>query len=100
MSTLAPQIPHLIRQTGSFEDPVSRQWAIPISTPYAADSTPSVALHFISRVMGRITRGYADALVAGGFFLREDADAFKGELEQGVGIFSIYQTVCARKLSG
>jgi len=66
--TLAPQILHLIRQTGSFEEPVSKQWAIPISPPYSPDSTFSSAHYFISRVMGRVTHGYADALVDGGFF--------------------------------
>jgi hypothetical protein len=49
--------------------------------------------------MGRITQGYADALVAGGSFLQEDADAFKDELDQGFGIYLTYQTVFARKKS-
>jgi hypothetical protein len=96
---LAPQILRLIRQTAPFEEPVSKQWAIPISTPYTPDISPSVA--FVSRVMGRITRGYADALVAGGSFLQDDADAFKVELDRGFGIYIMYQTVFARKkLSG
>ena len=95
--SLAPQIRHLIRQTASFEEPVSKQWAIPISAPYTPDTSPSVA--FVSRVMGRITQGYADALVAGGSFLQGDADAFKDELDQGFGIYITYQTVFARKES-
>jgi len=49
--------------------------------------------------MGRITHGYADALVAGGGFLREDAEAFKEELDGRVGVYSVLQTVCARKRS-
>jgi hypothetical protein len=49
--------------------------------------------------MGRITQGYADALVAGGSFLQEDADAFKDELGQGLGIYIMFQTVFARKKS-
>jgi hypothetical protein len=97
--SLAPQILRLIRQTAPFEEPVSRQWAIPISTPYTPDIPPSVA--FVSRVMRRITQGYADALVAGGSLLQEDADAFKDELGRGYGIYMMYQTVFARKkLSG
>ena len=95
--SLAPQILRLIRQSASFEEPVSKQWAIPISTPYTPDTPPSVA--FVSRVMGRITQGYADALVAGGSFLQEDADAFKDELHQGFNIYLTYQTVFARKKS-
>lgn len=97
--TLAPEIPHLIRQTCSFEEPVSKQWAIPTSTPYSSDSTCSSSHYFISRVMVRVSQGFADALVAGGLFPREDADAFKGELEDRDGICSIYQTVWARKRS-
>jgi len=97
--TLAPEIPHLIQQIGSFEEPVSKQWAIPISTPYSPDSTCSSSHYFISRVMVRVTQGLADALVAGGLFPPEDADAFKDELEDRDGICSIYQTVWARKLS-
>ncbi|KAH9993441.1 S-adenosyl-L-methionine-dependent methyltransferase [Russula vinacea] len=95
--SLAPQILRLIRQTASFEEPASKQWAIPISTPHTPDTPLSVA--FVSRVMGRITQGYADALVAGGSFLQEDADAFKDELDQGFGIYLTYQTVFARKKS-
>jgi len=49
--------------------------------------------------MGRITQGYADALVAGGSFLQEDAVAFKDELDRGFGIYIMYQTVLARKKS-
>jgi len=97
--TLAPQIVHLIRQTGSFEEPTSKQWAIPTSPPYSPDSTFSSAHHFISQVMGRITHGYADALVDGGFFQREDAAAFKDEVDERAGICSVYQTVCVRKRS-
>jgi len=97
--TLAPQILHLIGHTASFEGPVCRQWAIPISTPYPLDSSPSHDTDFVSWVMGRITYGYADALVAGGGFLREDVDAFKEELDGKVGVYSILQTVCARKRS-
>ena len=93
--SLAPQILRLIRQTAPFEEPVSKQWAIPISTPYTPDIPISVA--FVSGVMGRITQGYADALVAGGSFLQEDADAFKDELGRGFGIYIMYQTVFARK---
>lgn len=95
--SLAPQILRLIRQTSPFEEPVSKQWAIPISSPYTPDIPPSVK--FVSRVMGRITQGYAGALVAGGSFLQEDADAFKDELDQGLGIYIMYQTVFARKKS-
>ncbi|KAI9448738.1 S-adenosyl-L-methionine-dependent methyltransferase [Russula earlei] len=94
--TLAPQILHLIGQTASFEELVSRHWAIPISTPYSPDVAPSHSLDFVSWVMGRITQGYADALVAGGF-PQEDADAFKAELDGRFGIYNILQTVCARK---
>jgi hypothetical protein len=97
--TLAPQVVHLVRQTGSFEQPVSKQWAIPISSPYSSNSAFSLAHHFISFVMGRITHGYADALVDGGFLQRVDADAFKDELEERAGICSIYQTVYVRKRS-
>jgi len=93
--SLAPLIPRLIRQTGSFEGPVPKQWAIPISIPYAPDIPPSVA--FVSCVMGRITQGYADALVDGGSFRKEDADAFKDDLDRGFGIYLSYQTVFARK---
>lgn len=96
---LAPQILHLARQTGSFEEPVSKQWAIPISSPYSSNSAFSLSHHFISFVMGRITRGYADALVDGGFLRRVDADAFKDELGERAGICSVYQTVCVRKKS-
>lgn len=95
--SLAPQILRLIRQTAPFEEPVSKQRAIPISTPYTPDIPPSVA--FVSRVMGRITQGYADALVAGGSFPQEDADAFKDELDRGFGIYIMYQTVFVRKKS-
>jgi len=95
--SLAPQILRLIRQTASFEEPVPKQWTIPISTPYTPDIPSSVA--FVGRVMGRITQGYADALVAGGSFLQEDADAFKDELVRGFGIYITYQTVFARKTS-
>ena len=95
--SLAPQIRRLIRETASFEEPVSKQWAIPISAPYTPDTPPSVA--FVSRVMGRITQGYADALVAGGSILQENADAFKDELGRGFGIYITYQTVFARKKS-
>lgn len=76
---------------------MSKQWAIPISTRYTPDIPPAVA--FVSRVMGRITQGYAGALVAGGPFLKEDAEAFKNELDQGFGIYIMYQTVFARKKS-
>ncbi len=93
--SLAPQIVRRIREATSFEEPVSKQWAIPISTPYTPDIPPSVA--FVSWVMGRITQGYADALVAGGSFLQEDADAFKDDLDRGFGIYLSYQTVFARK---
>jgi SAM-dependent methyltransferase len=95
--SLAPQILRLIRQTTSYEEPVSKQWAIPISTPYTPETPPSVA--FVSWVMGRITQGYADALVAGGSLQREHADAFKYERDQGFGIYITYQTVFARKKS-
>lgn len=95
--SLAPQILHVIGQSGAFEEPVSKQWAIPISTPYSPDSTFSSALYFISQVMGWITQGYADALVAGGFFQQQEADDFKDELYKSAGICGIYQTVCARK---
>ena len=47
--------------------------------------------------MGRITQGYADALVAGGSLLQEDVDAFNDELGRGFGIYIMYQTVFARK---
>lgn len=49
--------------------------------------------------MSRITHGYADALVDGGFLERAAADAFKDELDERAGICSVYQTVCARKRS-
>ena len=99
MPTFALEIPYLIQQTGSFEGPESKQWAIPISTPYSPDSTCSWSHYFISRVMARVSQGFADALVAGGLFPPEDADAFKDELEDRDGIYSIYQTVWARKRS-
>lgn len=97
--TFAPQVLHLVRQTGSFEEPVSKQWAIPISSPYSPNSAFSLAHHFISFVMGRITHGYADALVDGGFLQRVDADAFMDELDERAGICRVYQTVCVRKRS-
>jgi len=100
VSTFAPEVPHLIRQTGSFEEPVSKQWAIPISTPYTPNSkcSKSSSHRFISQVMTRISWGFADALVAGGF-PQEVAAAFKEELVDKKGICSIYQTVWACKWS-
>lgn len=86
--------------TGSFEEPVTRRRAIPMSapyTPYPSDAAPSHDLHFVSRVMRRIMQGYADALVAGGSVWHGDADAFKDELERIDGIVCVYQTVYARK---
>ena len=97
MPTLAPQIAQLISLTGRFEEPVTRRRAIPISAPFPG-AVPSSPLRFVSEVMRRATRGYADALVAGGFVQREVADAFKDELDQTAGIVSVYQTVCARKI--
>jgi hypothetical protein len=97
--SLAPQILRLIGQTASFEEPVSKLRAIPISTPYTPNSTPSPAVAFVSQVMGRITQGYAAALMAGGFLLQEDADAFKDELDRRFGICITYQTIFARKKS-
>lgn len=95
--SLAPQILHLVRQIAPFDEPVSKQWAVPISTPHALDIAPSFA--FVSQVMERITQGYADALVAGGSFLQEDADAFKYELDRGFVIYIMYQTTFVRKRS-
>jgi hypothetical protein len=95
--TLARQIYYFISLTGSFEETVTRRRAIPISAPYPS-AVPSSDLRFVSEVMWRITRGYADALVAGGFVDLRDADAFKGELDQTAGIVCVYQTVCARKV--
>ncbi|KAI0290271.1 hypothetical protein B0F90DRAFT_1787105 [Multifurca ochricompacta] len=93
--TLAPHIIRLIGLTNSFEEPVSTRRAIPISVPYLSTASPE--LHFVSGVMQRIVRGYANALVAGGFVQSEDANAFKQELDSTYGIVSIYQTVFARK---
>ncbi len=99
VSNLALEIPHLIRQMGSFEEPMSKQWAMPISTPYSpglkcSEYSPH---HFISRVMTRICCGFADAVVAGGHCPQEVAAAFKDELEEKVGIHSTYQAVWVRK---
>ena len=93
--SLEPQIFHLIRQTVPFEEPVSKQWALPISTLYTPGLPLSVA--FVSGVMRPITKGYADALVAGGSFLQGDADAFKDELGRGFCIYIMYQIGFARK---
>jgi hypothetical protein len=94
--SLAPQILRLLRQTDLFEEPAApKQRAIPISIPYTSDTLPSVAL--VSWVMGCITQGYANGLVAGGSLLQEDADALNDELYRRFGIYIIYQTVFARK---
>jgi SAM-dependent methyltransferase len=92
--TLAPDIPTLIHENGSFERPVLKRRAIPISEPHAPGSN---GLHFVSEVMKRVTQGYADALVAGRRVPLDIADNFKAELSWRSGIVCIYQTVFARK---
>lgn len=93
--SLAPDISTLIHQNGSFERPVLKRRAIPISVPHASDSN---GLHFVSEVMERVTQGYVDALVAGHCVPLDVADNFKAELSSRSGIVSVYQTVFARKL--
>lgn len=95
MPSLAPDISTLIHQNGSFERPVLKRRAIPISVPHASDSN---GLHFVSEVMERVTQGYVDALVAGHCVPLDVADNFKAELSSRSGIVSVYQTVFARKL--
>lgn len=92
--TLAPDIPTLIHENGSFERPVLKRRAIPISELHAPGSN---GLHFVSEVMKRVTQGYADALVAGRRVPLDIADNFKAELSWRSGIVCIYQTVFARK---
>ncbi|KAF8264853.1 hypothetical protein EI94DRAFT_1805225 [Lactarius quietus] len=92
--TLAPDISMMIHQNGSFERPVLRRRAIPISAPYAASSN---GLRFVSEVMERVTQGYADALVAGRRVPLVVAESFKAELSERSGIVCVYQTVFARK---
>jgi len=63
VSNLALEIPHLIRQMGSFEEPMSKQWAMPISTPYSpglkcSEYSPH---YFISQVMTWISVAAAPA---------------------------------------
>ena len=94
MPTLAPDISTLIRQNGSFERPVLKQRAIPISVPHASGSN---GLHFVGKVMERITQGYADALVAGDCVPQRVAENFKAELSERSGIVCVYQTIFARK---
>jgi hypothetical protein len=105
VSTLSPHITHLIRQIGSFEEPVSKQWAMPISMPISTLYSPNfntfhyVSHQIISKAMTRISCSFADALVAssGGLISDDDAASFKEELVEREGICSIYHTVWARK---
>ena len=94
MPTLAPSITTLIRQNGSFEEVVSRRRTIPISAQHEAGSS---GLRFVSEVMGRVMKGYADALVAAQRVPLSVAEDFKAELSAKSGIVSVYQTVFARK---
>ena len=94
MPTLAPSIATLIRQNGSFGELVSRRRAIPISAPHEAGSS---GLRFVSDVMKRTTKGYADALVAAQRVPLGVAEDFKAELSERSGIVCVYQTVFARK---
>ena len=94
MPTLAQDVFTLIHQNGSFERPVLKRRAIPISTPYASSSN---GLHFVGEVMKRVTQGYADALVAGRSVPLDVAENFKAELSERSGIVCVYQTVFARK---
>ena len=84
----------MIYQSGSFERPVLKRRAIPISVPHASNSN---GLHFVSEVMERVTRGYADALVAGRCMPLDVAENFKAELSERSGIVCVYQTVFAQK---
>lgn len=95
--TLAPSIATLIGETRFFEEPVSRRRTIPISVPYAAGSPDG--LRFVGEVMKRVTQGYADALVAGGWVPLGVAENFKAELRERTGIVCVYQTVFARKMA-
>lgn len=99
VSNWVRKFPHLILQTGSFEEPVSKQWAMPISRPYYPNLKCSQysSHQFISEVMTRISHGFADALVDGGYLSRRVAVAFKDEILEKEGICSIYQTVWAYK---
>ncbi|KAN0125366.1 S-adenosyl-L-methionine-dependent methyltransferase [Lactarius tabidus] len=94
--TLSPDISALIHENGSFERPVLKRRAIPISVLHASGSN---GLHFVSEVMKRVTQGYADALVAGRRVPPDVADSFKAELSSRRGIVCVYQTVFARKSS-
>jgi len=89
--TLAPSIATLIRQNGSFEGLVSRRRTIvPISAPHEACSS---GFRFVSGVMERTTKGYADALVAARRVPFRAAENFKAELSERSGIVFVYQTV-------
>ncbi len=92
MPTLAQNIPALIRHTGAFEQPVSRHRAIPISPAGWLNG-----LRFVSEVMERVMKGYANALVGRGYVSPDVADNFEAELSERNGIVWVYQTVFARK---
>ena len=94
MPTLGPSIANLIRQNGSFEGLVSRRRTIPISAPLEAGSS---GIRFVSEVMERTMKGYADALVAARRVPIGVAENFKAELSERSGIVCAYQTVFARK---
>jgi len=93
--TLGPSITAQIRQNGSFEGLVSRRRPIPISAPLEAGSS---GLRFVSEVMERTTKGYADALVAARCVPVGVAEDFKAELSGRSGVVCVYQTVFARKM--
>ena len=78
----------LDHQNGSLEGLISRR-TIPISAPHEADSS---GLRFVSEVMERITKGYADALVAARRGPLDMAESFKAELSERSGIVCVYQT--------
>jgi hypothetical protein len=92
--SLGPSIANLIRQNGSFEGLVSRRRTIPISAPFEAGSS---GIRFVGEVMERITKGYADALVAARRVPLGVAENFKAELSGRNGVVCAYQTVFARK---
>lgn len=94
MPTLGPSIATLIRQNGSFENLVSRRRTIPVSAPHEAGSS---GFRFISEVMERTAKGYADALVAARRVPLGVAENFKAELGERSGIVCVYQTVFACK---
>jgi hypothetical protein len=89
---------------GWFEEPISRQWVIPMSTPLyfpalKYSTSPIQIQQFIIQVMGEVSKGFAEALVARGQCLWEVADVFKHELDEKEGICHVNQTIWACKQS-